>query len=184
MLSPANEDVWLSKDIDFGGVFGDELLAALPVVMTDGIGGKYPTIAGVRIGYIQAGVTINPEEALGNARIGLITMDGRPVKFLVADPLTLYFEKSRLMQTRSQQNDWFHLSLLHSFICYELVTGGENWLRNEKVIDVVDVKQILGWWLKVANKAPEILKDPRIKRRLHPLLTSEHPIAKCLSQVR
>jgi hypothetical protein len=183
VLSAENESVWLSKDIDFGGVFGEEILAQLPAFVEEREGHKHAVVNGVRIGYLQAGVTINPEEAISTARIGMVSVDERSVKFLVADPLTLYFEKKKLTQTRSHQNDWFHVALLHDFICYELVTGAENWIRNAAVIDVVESRRILDGWLKVKNKAPEILRDPRILKRLNPLINEKHPIAWCLAGI-
>ena len=87
------QDLWLSKDIDFTGIFRGDAFEMLPrQVVTDSSGNSYLQVAGVRIGFAQVGVTFDPEEVLSKARLGSFKVDGQNVQFLVIDPISLYRE--------------------------------------------------------------------------------------------
>ena len=87
------ENQWLSRDLDFTGIFSQEALHLLPHLVVEHKGRKHVEVDGVRLGFAQVGLTIDPEEALTNARVAAITVEGRVVEFLVADPLTVGAEK-------------------------------------------------------------------------------------------
>lgn len=180
--SPENESQWLSRDIDFTGILSEVALSLLPHNIAEHEGRRYIEVEGVRLGFAQAGVTIDPEEAIAKARVGRITLKDKQVEFLVADPLTLYYEKDKLCAQRGYPNDHLHRGLLHDFVAFELVCGAERMLLDER-LPVADARQVLAWWLSVRNRAPEILKDDRIQKRLAALLADkpEHPIATYLA---
>lgn len=181
--SSGNDAQWLSRDIDFTGIFSQDVFGMLPHLVKEHEGRKYVEVEGVRLGFAQVGLTIDPEAAMQNARIGSITMGARQVEFLVVDPLTLYFEKCKLCERRGAPNDHLHRSLLRDYVAYELVHGAETLLKDEKSVSVGDAKKVLNWWIAVKGKAPEILRDERIHKRLGALLAGkpDHPIAKYLA---
>ena len=79
-LSSETEKKWLTRDIDFTGVYSGEALEMLPhQVVTDANGRKHIEIKGVRIGFAQVGLTIDPEEALQNARVARFDFGGETI---------------------------------------------------------------------------------------------------------
>jgi len=182
VLSPENESQWLSRDIDFTGILSEEALSLLPHNIAEHEGRRYIEVDGVRLGFAQVGVTIDPEEAMAKARVGRITLEEKQVEFLVVDPLTLYYEKDKLCLQRGYPNGHLHRALLHDYVAFDLVCGAERMLVDERM-SVADARQVLAWWMSVRSKAPEILKDGRIRKRLAARLAdkTEHPIAKYLA---
>jgi hypothetical protein len=181
-LSPEKENLWLSRDLDFTGIFSQDALRLLPHRVAEHQGRKHIVVAGVRLGFAQVGLTINPEEAIKNARVAAITVDSKVVEFLVADPLTLYFEKCKLCAQRGYPNDLLHKELLFDYLAYELTVGAEK-LLTEARLSAGDAKGILQLWISVKNKTPEILQDTRLRKRVEPLLVNKtsHPIAQFLA---
>lgn len=170
--NPNEKDLWLSRDIDFTGVFSQDALDMLPHHVVQHEGRKFIVVDGVRFGFTQAGVTFDPAEAIENAWLASFIVDGRKVEFLVADPVTLYFEKLKLCVQRGNANDHLHKKLLFDYIAYELVRGGEKLLKNP-TLSIAESKMIIQRWTKVKNKTPEILQDKRVWARLSPLLADK-----------
>lgn len=169
-LAPATEARWLSKDIDFTGIFSADALALLPQhVVTDAAGSSHIEIAGVRLGFAQVGVTLDPEAALVSATIGEFAIEGERVQFLVADPVSLYREKQALHERRNAPQDFLHFGLLRECLVWRVVVEAEKLLSAvpATVSEQRAGAELLG---AVASKAPEILRDPRIARRVRPLL--------------
>ena len=133
-------------------------------------------VEGVRFGFAQVGITINPEEAFENALPTQIKHEDKIIEVLIADPLMLYFEKNYLRSKRGTPNDRLHAELLFEYIAYELVVGAEKVLK--QTASVSEAQAILGLWIR-ATKAPEIFQDKRVLARLNPLLAGKpnHPIA-------
>lgn len=181
-LTPEKESLWLSRDLDFTGIFSQDALLLLPHLVAEHEGRKYIEVAGVRVGFAQVGLTIDPEEAIKNARVAAITVEGKIVEFLVADPLTLYFEKCKLCEQRGNPNDHLHKELLFDYLAYELAAGAEKLLTDAR-LSAGDAKAILQLWISVKNKTPEILQDLRLRKRLEPLLAGKtsHPIYQFLA---
>ena len=181
-LAREKENQWLSRDLDFTGIFSQEALQLLPHLVVEYKGRKHVEVDGVRLGFAQVGLTIDPEEALTNARVAAITVEGRVVEFLVADPLTLYFEKCKLCVQRGRPNDHLHKELLFDYLAYELTVGAEKLLGNSG-LSAGEAKLILQLWITVKNKTPEIVQDGRLRKRLEPWREekSTHPIFQFLA---
>ena len=181
-LTSEKEKLWLSRDLAFTGIFSQDALLLLPHLVAEHQGRKYIAVDGVRVGFAQVGLTIDPEEAIKNARVAAITVDGKTVEFLVADPLTMYFEKCRLCEQRGNPNDHLHRELLFDYLAYELTAGAKKLLTDAR-LSAGDAKGILQLWISVKNKTPEILQDARLRKRVEPLLVnkSSHPVAQFLA---
>ena len=174
-LAPANpneENRWLSRDIDFTGIFSQDALCLLPHYIAEAEGRKFIVVDGVRFGFAQVGVTFNPEEAMEYAWVAHFIVDDKKVEFLVLDPVTLYFEKCKLCVQRGSKNDHLHKNLLFDYIAYELVRRAEKYLK-DTALPIAESKSILQLWLRVKNKTPEILQDKRLLGRLNPLLADK-----------
>jgi hypothetical protein len=183
-LTAEKENLWLSRDLDFTGIFSQDALLLLPHHVAEHKGRKHVEVAGVRLGFAQVGLTIDPEEAIKTSRVAAITIDGKVVEFLVADPLTLYFEKCKLCVQRGNPNDFLHKELLFDYLAFELTVGAEKLLKGAQ-LSAGDAKAILQLWISVKNKTPEILQDARLRKRVDPLLAGKtsHPICHFLTDI-
>ncbi|MEQ2009558.1 MAG: hypothetical protein ABMA26_22475, partial [Limisphaerales bacterium] len=160
-----------SKDIDFTGVFSADALALLPRhVVTDATGRPHIEVAGVRLGFAQVGLTLDPVAALASATIGEFTLDGELVQFLVADAVSLYREKQALMERRNAPQDFLHFGLLREYLVWRVVVEAEHLISNASSGSVVEQRAGAEFLAAVASKASEVLRDPRIARRLSPRL--------------
>jgi len=183
-LSVETESKWLSRDIDFTGIFSQDAMELLPKqIVTDAQNRKHVEVAGVRIGFAQVGLTIDPEVALRNARVAGFKHGQETIQFLVADPVTLYFEKQALVQRRGNENDFLHCSLLREYLAYEVVAECEKALQAENELSVSENKRITTFLLSVKSKAPEILSDQRIRKRLAPSLRKDNPAHTLISEL-
>lgn len=170
-LAPVTEAQWLSKDIDFTGVFSGDALALLPQhVVKDAAGRPHIEVAGVRLGFAQAGVTLDPEAALVSATIGEFTLDGERVQFLVADAVSLYREKQALQERRNAPQDFLHFGLLREYLVWRVVTEAERLIAGAGAASVTEQRAGTELLAAVGAKAPEVLRDPRIARRVGPRL--------------
>lgn len=171
ILAPATEAQWLSKDIDFTGVFSADALALLPQhIVKDEAGRAHIEIAGVRLGFAQVGVTLDPEAALASATIGEFTRDGELVQFLVADPVSLYREKQALLERRNAPQDFLHFGLLREYLVWRVVAEAEKLLSPVAAVTVGEQRAGTEFLAAAASKAPGVLRDPRIARRVGPRL--------------
>lgn len=176
-LDLEKENLWLSRDLDFTGLFSQDALHALPHHVVEHQGRKHVVVGGVRLGFAQVGLTIDPEEAIKNARVAAVAVEGHVVEFLVADPQTLYFEKCKLCVQRGRPNDHLHKELLFDYLAYELTAGAEKLLAEPR-LSAGEAQLVLQLWINVKNKTPEILQDARLRKRVEPLLAQKtsHPI--------
>ncbi|HWD20554.1 MAG TPA: hypothetical protein VHB20_14905 [Verrucomicrobiae bacterium] len=176
---PDAEYQWLSRDIDFIGIAREEAFLLLSGNRILERGREHIEVAGVRIGVAQVGVTFDAEEVFHFAHAGAI--DNGRVEFLIADPLSLYFEKCKLRERRGYAGDRQHAALLFEYNAYELASGAERLLTLQALPS--EAKRILEFWKRVAGRAPELLQDERLINRLNPLLTGkeDHAIARHLA---
>jgi len=165
VASPGDEARWLSKDLDFTGIFSADAEALLPQLLTrDANGREYLAVEGVRLGFAQVGLTIDPEAARETCWVAQVTgPDGEPVEFFVADPVTLYREKFALTERRNAPADSLHLALLREFVRHEVCVQASALLAGQAL---ADAKWTLNFLLQVRDRAGEVLDDDRVRRRL------------------
>ncbi len=164
-LPPNVEARWLSKDLDFTGIFSGDAMELMPqLVERDSNQRAHLAIEGVRLGFAQVGLTIDPEEARLRCRVGRFTAsDGGTVEFFVADPVTLYREKLALTQRRNSPADPLHLDLLSEYLRYEICQQAE---RLCAAVTLAETKTALNFLELVRERAPEVLNDDRVRRRI------------------
>lgn len=166
-LAPETEQLWLSKDLDFTGVFSDDAMQMVPqFIVRDAAGREFLEVEGVRLGFAQVGLVLDPERALETARTGEFETESGLVEFLVADPVTLYLEKQALVQRRGQPGDTLHLALLHDYVAWEIATAAERLLAQSDSFSVGESRHWLALLTDAAHRVPEVIRDPRITRRL------------------
>jgi hypothetical protein len=171
-FSPGNESHWLSKDIDFTGIFSQDAFALLPGHVTEnGQGHRYLQVAGVRIGFAQVGLTFAPDDALSRATIGSFDLEGQEVQFQVIDPVLLYLEKQALTERRGQQHDQLHFWTMREFLCLQIVRKAELGLAG--AAPVAELGRASAFLADCTSKTPEILRDERIKTRIRPKLKGD-----------
>lgn len=167
-LAPQTEAQWLSKDLDFTGIFGGDALLLMPRQLlreTDGV--PHIEVEGVRLGFAQVGLTIDPEEAMGTAEVATFQAGEQRVEFLVADPVTLFREKQALAQRRGALHDGLHLALLQSYLAWRLTRATEQFLEADGQLPAAEARAQAALFAALKAKAPEILRDERMLRRLH-----------------
>ena len=170
-LAPDLEAKWLSKDLDFTGIFSGDAMELMPQLVVREPGGRaHLAVEGVRLGFAQVGLTIDPEEARLCCRVGRFTAaDGATVEFFVADPVTLYREKLALTQRRNSPADPLHLALLAEYLRYETCLYAE---RLCVATTLAEAKTALNFLELVRNRAMEVLNDERVKRRIQAALAT------------
>jgi hypothetical protein len=177
-ISPQTESRWLSKDIDFTGIFSGDAMQLLPQqIVTDASGRKHLEIEGVRLGFAQVGVTFDPEEVLQNAQLGSFRSGEETVEFLVIDPVRLYREKQALSDRRNQPNDLLHCGLMREYLCWRLISEAERFLAAAGSLPVSESKQFVSFVLSVEHRASELFSDERLKQRLSSRLTARHEVS-------
>ncbi|MBI4663518.1 MAG: hypothetical protein HY735_32355 [Verrucomicrobia bacterium] len=173
-LAPQTEAKWLSKDIDFTGIFaGDALELLSRFVVRDAEGNSQIEVEGVRVGFAQVGLTIDPEEALREAHVGSFHHEGQLVEFLVIDPVSLCREKQALVQRRNQDQDLLHLALLREYLPWAIVIHAQQLLEARSGVPVEEQQQFANFALALRRKMPELLADARIAQRLKPWLEQD-----------
>jgi len=156
----STHDLWLSKDVDFTGIFRGDAFELLPrLIATDPKGNRFLNVAGIRLGFAQVGVTFDPEEAFQRARGARFTDAGEEIQFLVMDPVTLYREKQALAQKRNQPNDHAHFQLLREYLTWEVLVSCE---AHAKAVSVSEQRRYLAFILDVNGRVSEILQDQRL----------------------
>ena len=175
--SQALRDLWLSKDIDFTGIFRADAYEMLPhLVATDSAGNAFLQVHGVRIGFAQVGVTFDPEEVLSRARVVTFKDGDKTLEFLVIDPISLYREKQALAQKRNSPNDHAHFAVLREYLCLEFIRSCAAYVRNQT--SVIEQQQTLNLLLDFKQRAIEISQDARVRLRLLPDLAASRLEAK------
>jgi hypothetical protein len=181
-LSPAQNTLWLSKDIDFTNFFPEDARRLLPNhVVRDERGRQQLVLEGVPIGFAQVGVTFDPETAFVDAWIGRFQSGADSIEFRVLDPIALYREKLALSQRRGAEADFMHCSLLAEFLRYETCHQIELLVSADTLANKsAPIKFLTG----IRDRALEICRDNRFHRRVgqHAAASSLTPAEKDLLQ--
>ena len=185
-LSPEQEALWLSKDIDFTNVFIEEARQILKnFIVFDTQGRPRIQVAGVPVGFAQVGITLDPEEAWLDSWIGTFKAGTKVISFRVVEPIALYREKQALSQKRGSASDAPHLSLLAEFLRYETCCQLKS-LKEAKTIE--DKAVPLKFVASIRDRAIEICRPAvfhrRVKRELAGavLNSAEQTLIKALAQ--
>ncbi len=168
---PDEEQQWLSKDIDFTGIFSVDARELLPdSIVTDKNGNVHLQIEGIRLGFAQTGIVLDPESARENCRVGRFQITPeKSVEFFVIDPVTLYREKTALRERRNGWNDRLHLQLLTEFVGWDVCEHARRLLSANGLAET----QLCLKFLRLAEKgALEIFQLPKVRHRLEALLTT------------
>ncbi len=183
-LAPETERHWLSKDLDFTGVFSGDAMELVPqFIVRDSAGREFLEVEGIRLGFAQVGLILDPERALEMARTGEFETEGGLVEFLVADPVTLYLEKLALVQRRGQPGDTLHLALLHDYVAWEVTGAAERVLAGGELLSVGETRHCIALLTDAAYRAPEIVRDPRIARRFPSRSLAPGEMARTVAQI-
>jgi hypothetical protein len=168
VLSAEQEQLWLSKDIDFTNFFAQDARELLKEhVVQDAQGRVYLKIADIPIGFAQVGVTFDPESAWVQSWVGTFTWSEKFVQCRVLDPITLYREKLALSQRRGYESDRLHCALVAEYLRFETC---------RQVLSLVAAKSLeerttaLRFLLCIRDRASEICRDERLSRRIHELI--------------
>lgn len=183
-LAPETERLWLSKDLDFTGVFSGDAMELVPqFIVRDASGREFLEVEGVRLGFAQVGLVLDPERALETARTGEFETESGLVEFLVADPVTLFLEKQALVARRGQPGDALHLALLHDYVVWEVTQAAERLLAGGESLSVGETRYCLALLTDTAYRAPGIARDQRIMQRLSGRGLAASDMARTVAQI-
>jgi hypothetical protein len=167
-LSTKQEQLWLSKDIDFTNFFAEDARQLLAKHIVPDIQGRlHLKIAGIPIGFAQVGVTFDPESAWAQSWIGTFTQDGKAIQCRVLDPISLYREKTALSQRRGYESDRLHCQLVAEYLRYETCQQAKL-LMTAKSLEIKTAP--LKFLLTIRDRAIETCQDERVRRRIRGLI--------------
>lgn len=174
ILGVEQESKWLSKDSDFTAIFSGDAFALLPqLTVRNAQQQEFLQVEGVRLGFAQVGLTIDPEEAMQHCRVGRFTgADGSPVEFFIADPVTMYREKLALVERRNAPADPLHLAVLAEYVRLEICQRAEQLCA---ATTLMETKAALNFLQLVRLRAPELPRDERVTRRVGASLQRHAP---------
>jgi uncharacterized protein (DUF1684 family) len=171
-----NAATWLSKDIDFTGVFRGDAFEMLPsLTIRDHTGQKFLEANGMRLGFAQVGVTFDPEESFLKARVAEFVSEDEhrdTVRFLVMDPVTLYIEKQALAARRNQPHDRVHFELLAEYLKWEFIRTSEKYAEAPDN-SVAENQAALALLLDVKKRALEIVLAPSVQSMLKVIVAAD-----------
>lgn len=118
--TPADEQVWLSKDVDFMGLTVEEAEGLFEAPFNP----ETHTISfqGLEVDFLEEGLRLTMGVAEANARE--VRMDD--LVFAVLAPETLFAEKSALLASKARPQDHLHHAVLVQFLKHELCADLEN----------------------------------------------------------
>lgn len=117
---PAQEEIWLSKDVDFMGLSVAEAADLLRTPWDETTHTFH--YAGLEVDFLEEGLVLFPAEALRSARQAQLP----DVTFNVVEAALLYAEKCALLANKSRPQDLLHHALLASFLRCEFCRQAEN----------------------------------------------------------
>jgi len=163
-LSAEQEQLWLSKDIDFTNFFAQDARELLKEhIVRDTQGRLQIKLAGVPIGFARVGVTFDPEHAWAESWIASFKWNESLIQCRILDPVTLYREKLALSQKRGLKSDRLHCELLAEFLRFETC-------RQAHILATADGLELrtdaLKFLLAVQDRALEVCQDTRAFRRI------------------
>lgn len=118
--TPAEEQAWLSKDVDFMGLTVEEAEGLFEAPFKP----ETHTISfeGLEVDFLEEGLRLTLGEATSHARE--VRMDD--LVFSVLAPETLFAEKSALLANKARPQDRLHHAVLAQFLKHELCSDLEN----------------------------------------------------------
>jgi hypothetical protein len=163
-LSPSQNKLWLSKDLDFTNFFAEDARRMLPNrVVRDAQGRQQLVFEGVPIGFAQVGITFDPESAFIDSWIGRFADGEALIEFRVLDPVALYREKLALSQRRGAEADLIHCSLMAEFLRFETCQQASS-LTSAKTL--AHKSNPMKFLTAIRDRAPEICRDNRLHDRV------------------
>ena len=164
--SEAEEDIWLSKDIDFMGMSStraEEFFGSPLKPETHSI-----TFEGMEIDFLEEGLRLTPQAVSASAR----EVRTSEFTFYAIEAALLYDEKFTLLRVKSRPQDRLHCELLAEFLKFEFCDDVENvqklkpskWLSRARAVKTTNLDFFQ--------------TDERLKRRLkcaiEKLIAPEH----------
>jgi hypothetical protein len=152
--TPAEEAIWLSKDVDFMGL---DLTEASDLLQTPFDETTHTFhFRGLELDFLEEGVQLTPQNAILNRRLVQLS----DLSFHVAEASLLYAEKRALLQFKQRPQDRLHERLLAEFLRCEFC---------REVEDAVPVKPAR-WVARARSVKTTTLdffaSDPRLVTRL------------------
>lgn len=167
-FSPGQEELWLSKDIDFTNFFAEDARQLLSDYLTKDAQDRVQLkVAGVPLGFAQVGLTFDPESAWAQSWIGNFPLGGDSVQFRVLDPVSLYREKLNLAQRRGLESDRMHCSVVAEFLRLKVCQEVQDLIAAQSLEPRTSSLKFL---LSIRDRALEITQDERVGRRVRHLL--------------
>lgn len=124
----AEEQVWLSKDVDFMGLTVEEAAELFQSPFKE----ETHTISfeGLEVDFLEEGLRLTLRDALNHVR----EVQASDFVFFVVAPEILYMEKCALLANKERPQDRLHHSLLARFLKYEFCAD----LEQPDSLDAVD----------------------------------------------
>ncbi len=139
--TPAEEQVWLSKDVDFMGLTVEEAEG----LFQSSFKPETHTISfeGLEVDFLEEGLRLTLREALTSAR-EVHTSD---LTFSVLAPETLFAEKQALIACKNRPQDRLHHAVLAQFLkhelCADLESAGsldaDDWVARARDVKTADL---------------------------------------------
>jgi|GEM_PF-2182535 hypothetical protein len=118
--SQEEEQIWLSKDVDFMGMTVAEAGELLQTPWDETTHTFH--YAGLEVDFLEAGIVLFPDEALRSARQAELS----DVRFNVVEATLLFAEKCALLTRKSRPQDRVHHALLTQFLRCEFCRQAEK----------------------------------------------------------
>jgi hypothetical protein len=158
------ENFWLSKDIDFTNFFSEDARTLLrDYVVVDREGRQSLQVASIPIGFAQVGLTFDPHSAWEESWIGNSESDGIELQFRVLHPVSLFREKSALVQRRNTASDRSHASVLAEFLKMEICRRANELGDSRSLEQRTSAAKFL---ISVRDRAVEVCRDSRVSNNL------------------
>lgn len=139
--TPAEEQVWLSKDVDFMGLTVEEAEGLFRAPFKP----ETHTISfeGLEVDFLEEGLRLTLRDALTHAR----EVHTGDLTCLVLAPETLFAEKSALLANKERPQDRLHHAVLAQFLkhefCADLDNPGaldtEDWVSRARAVKTADL---------------------------------------------
>jgi hypothetical protein len=139
---PAEEEIWLSKDVDFMGLTVAEAADLLQTPWDETTHTFH--YAGLEVDFLEEGLVLFPAEALRSARQAQLP----DVTFNVAEAALLYAEKCALLARKARPQDHLHHALLARFLRCEFCRQAETpanlrtsrWVARARDVKTADLR--------------------------------------------
>ena len=140
--SAAEEQIWLSKDVDFMGLSEEEAEDLFQAPFNP----ETHTISfeGVEVDFLEEGLLLN----LRDARTHMREVHASDLIFFVVAPELLFAEKCALLANKERPQDRLHQALLAQFLKYEFCTDlektdsldADDWIDRAREVKTADLK--------------------------------------------